>query len=136
MVDERYAGLIEAIYRGQPQVHVETEVTFEDGRKGRIEADLADPRHRRPCRPWPGPPEHGCGAASRRAVLLAVDNISLRFGGVRALSDVSFDVRQGEIRAIIGPNGAGKSSMLNVINGFYQPQEGEIRWKGGARRRR
>ena len=56
------------------------------------------------------------------------------FGGVRALSNVSFDIRQGEIRAIIGPNGAGKSSMLNVINGFYRPQEGEIRWKGRARR--
>lgn len=68
-------------------------------------------------------------------VLLAVDNISLRFGGVKALSNVSFDIRQGEIRAIIGPNGAGKSSMLNVINGFYQPQEGEIRWKGQVRRR-
>ena len=68
-------------------------------------------------------------------MLLAVDNISLRFGGVRALSEVSFDIRKGEIRAIIGPNGAGKSSMLNVINGFYQPQEGEIRWKGAARRR-
>jgi len=49
-------------------------------------------------------------------VLLAVDGISLAFGGVKALSEVSFDVRQGEIRAIIGPNGAGKSSMLNVIN--------------------
>ena len=68
-------------------------------------------------------------------VLLAVDNISLRFGGVRALGNVSFDIRAGEIRAIIGPNGAGKSSMLNVINGFYQPQEGEIRWKGQARRK-
>lgn len=63
-------------------------------------------------------------------VLLAVENISLRFGGVRALSNVSFDIRRGEIRAIIGPNGAGKSSMLNVINGFYQPQEGRIVWKG------
>ena len=68
-------------------------------------------------------------------VLLAVDDISLRFGGVRALSRVSFDIRQGEIRAIIGPNGAGKSSMLNVVNGFYQPQEGEIRWKGRVRHR-
>jgi branched-chain amino acid transport system ATP-binding protein len=66
-------------------------------------------------------------------VLLAVDNISLRFGGVRALADISFDIRQGEVRAIIGPNGAGKSSLLNVINGFYQPQEGEIRWKGTVR---
>ena len=68
-------------------------------------------------------------------VLLAVDNVSLRFGGVRALTEVSFDIRQGEIRAIIGPNGAGKSSLLNVVNGFYQPQQGEIRWKGVVRRR-
>ena len=68
-------------------------------------------------------------------VLLAVENISLRFGGVRALSNVSFDIRKGEIRAIIGQNGAGKSSMLNVINGFYHPQEGRILWKGRARSR-
>jgi branched-chain amino acid transport system ATP-binding protein len=68
-------------------------------------------------------------------VLLDVDRISLRFGGVRALSEVSFDIKRGEIRAIIGPNGAGKSSMLNVINGFYHPQDGRITWKGKARRR-
>jgi branched-chain amino acid transport system ATP-binding protein len=55
-------------------------------------------------------------------VLLAVDNVTLSFGGVKALADVSFDIRKGEIRAIIGPNGAGKTSMLNVINGFYHPQ--------------
>ncbi|MEM7238420.1 MAG: ABC transporter ATP-binding protein [Pseudomonadota bacterium] len=60
-------------------------------------------------------------------------NITLRFGGVTALSDISFDIREGEIRAIIGPNGAGKSSMLNVINGFYHPQEGEV-WFHGAKR--
>jgi branched-chain amino acid transport system ATP-binding protein len=74
----------------------------------------------------------------RRAIgetLLAVEGISLRFGGVRALTDVSFDIRKGEIRAIIGPNGAGKSSMLNVINGFYHPQDGRIVWKGRARPR-
>ena len=59
-------------------------------------------------------------------VILKVDNISLRFGGVKALTDISFDVREHEIRAIIGPNGAGKSSMLNVINGVYTPQEGKI----------
>ncbi len=78
------------------------------------------------------------GRPQRRAVgevLLAVDGISLRFGGVAALTGVSFDIRKGEIRAIIGPNGAGKSSMLNVINGFYQPQQGEIRWKGTTRRK-
>ncbi|MEE9267466.1 MAG: ABC transporter ATP-binding protein, partial [Gammaproteobacteria bacterium] len=58
----------------------------------------------------------------------------LAFGGVKALENVSFDVRAGEIRAIIGPNGAGKSSMLNVINGFYHPQDGEITYKGKTRK--
>jgi branched-chain amino acid transport system ATP-binding protein len=64
------------------------------------------------------------------AVILAVDHISLRFGGVKAISDVSFEVREHEVLAIIGPNGAGKSSMLNVINGVYHPQQGRIRFKG------
>jgi branched-chain amino acid transport system ATP-binding protein len=68
-------------------------------------------------------------------VLLSVEQISLSFGGVKALTDVSFDVRRGEIRAIIGPNGAGKSSMLNVINGVYHPQQGIVRFKGEQRRR-
>jgi branched-chain amino acid transport system ATP-binding protein len=68
-------------------------------------------------------------------VLLAVDNVSLRFGGVTALSEVSFDIRKGEIRAIIGPNGAGKTSMLNCINGFYHPTEGRITFRGETRRR-
>ena len=63
-------------------------------------------------------------------VVLEVKNISLSFGGVRALSDISFDVREHEIRAIIGPNGAGKSSMLNCINGVYQPQLGSIQFQG------
>ena len=67
-------------------------------------------------------------------VILGLDRISLSFGGVRALSGVSFDVREHEIRAIIGPNGAGKSSMLNVINGVYQPQEGGITFRGEVRR--
>ena len=66
---------------------------------------------------------------------LSVENVSLSFGGVKAVSDVSFDIRKGEIRAIIGPNGAGKTSMLNVINGFYQPQPGRITFKGEARKR-
>ena len=69
--------------------------------------------------------ENGAGQT-----VLAVEGISLRFGGVQALSDVSFDIKRGEIRAIIGPNGAGKTSMLNVINGFYQPYEGEILFRG------
>jgi branched-chain amino acid transport system ATP-binding protein len=59
--------------------------------------------------------------------------VSLAFGGVKAISDVSFDIRKGEIRAIIGPNGAGKTSLLNVINGFYQPQDGRITFRGETR---
>ena len=63
-------------------------------------------------------------------VILDVQNISLSFGGIKALTDISFDVREHEIRAIIGPNGAGKSSMLNCINGVYQPQQGSITFLG------
>jgi branched-chain amino acid transport system ATP-binding protein len=63
-------------------------------------------------------------------VILDVRGISLAFGGVKALADVSFDVREHEVRAIIGPNGAGKSSMLNCINGVYQPQQGSITFRG------
>ena len=63
-------------------------------------------------------------------VILDVNNISLRFGGVKALTDISFNVREHEIRAIIGPNGAGKSSMLNCINGVYTPSEGSITFRG------
>ena len=66
-------------------------------------------------------------------ILLSVEEVSLSFGGVNALTDVSFDVREHEIRAIIGPNGAGKSSMLNVINGVYHPQKGTIRFLGQPR---
>ena len=63
-------------------------------------------------------------------MILAVENVSLSFGGVKALQDVSFDVKEHEIRAIIGPNGAGKSSMLNVLNGVYHPQKGKIVFRG------
>ena len=65
--------------------------------------------------------------------IMEMRNITLRFGGVTALEDISFDIHEGEIRAIIGPNGAGKSSMLNVINGFYHPQEGEVWFRGEKR---
>ena len=67
-------------------------------------------------------------------MLFRSENISLAFGGVKALTDISFDVREHEVRAIIGPNGAGKSSMLNVINGVYQPQEGSVTFRGERRR--
>lgn len=64
------------------------------------------------------------------AALLELQDISLSFKGVRAISDISFAVAEGEICALIGPNGAGKSSLLNVINGVYQPQQGLIRFAG------
>ncbi len=67
--------------------------------------------------------------------ILRADRISLAFGGVKALSEISIEIREHEILAIIGPNGAGKTSMLNVINGFYHPQQGTITFKGATRRR-
>ena len=85
----------------------------------------------RPSRETRDAPTAGTGAGGN--VLMDIRNVTLRFGGVHALTDVSFDIREGEIRAIIGPNGAGKSSMLNVVNGFYHPQEGEIWFRGKKR---
>ena len=70
-----------------------------------------------------------------RTPILEVRQVSLRFGGVTALSDVSFDVKSGEIRALIGPNGAGKTSMLNCISGFYKPTSGTIFDNGRQRDR-
>ena len=68
-------------------------------------------------------------------VLLSVEDITLSFGAVQALSGVSLEVRAGEISSIIGPNGAGKTSLLNVINGVYHPQQGRITFRGQARSR-
>ena len=65
--------------------------------------------------------------------ILKADSISLAFGGVKALTNISFEVKEHEILAIIGPNGAGKSSMLNVINGVYHPNAGSITYKGNVR---
>jgi branched-chain amino acid transport system ATP-binding protein len=69
------------------------------------------------------------------SALLALDHISLSFKGVKAVTDISFEVATGEICALIGPNGAGKSSLLNVINGVYRPQQGTVRFDGHAYRR-
>lgn len=63
-------------------------------------------------------------------VKLRVDHVSLSFGGIKALQDVSFDVEEGQIFAVIGPNGAGKTSLINSINGFYKPQQGRIIFDG------
>ncbi len=67
---------------------------------------------------------------ANKKVKLRIENLSLSFGGVRALADVSLDIRDNEILAIIGPNGAGKTALLNCINGFYKPQKGEIYYDG------
>jgi ABC-type molybdenum transport system ATPase subunit/photorepair protein PhrA len=101
-------------------------VKFEDGRSGTVSATLkildAKPSAReggRMNQPAMAPEPTATRAIGD--VILDVKNISLRFGGVKALTDISFNVREHEIRAIIGPNGAGKSSMLNCINGVYTP---------------
>jgi branched-chain amino acid transport system ATP-binding protein len=63
---------------------------------------------------------------TEKSAVIRIEDVSLTFGGVSALSDVSLDIRRDEILAIIGPNGAGKTALLNCINGFYKPQKGEI----------
>ncbi len=72
--------------------------------------------------------------AATEESFLRAENVSLSFGGVKAITGVSFEIKRGEISSIIGPNGAGKSSMLNVINGVYHPQEGTITFLGQVRR--
>ena len=67
---------------------------------------------------------------STNQVKIRIEDLSLSFGGVKALTDVSVDIRDNEILAIIGPNGAGKTCLLNCINGFYKPQKGEIYYEG------
>ena len=67
---------------------------------------------------------------TEKETILSVRDLSLWFGGVRALTDINLDIRKNEILAIIGPNGAGKTCLLNCINGFYKPQRGEIRFNG------
>lgn len=58
--------------------------------------------------------------------LLAIENLSMSFGGVKALSDLSMDIEEAEIRGLIGPNGAGKTTLFNIMSGFYRPQSGRI----------
>ncbi|WP_433803759.1 ABC transporter ATP-binding protein [Actinomycetospora sp. CA-084318] len=69
-------------------------------------------------------------AVSAGETLLAVDGLTVRFGGLTALDDVSFDVRRGEILGLIGPNGAGKTTCFNIVTGVYRPTEGDIRLEG------
>ena len=128
--------LVDALYGGKTEQYIETagEVRGRPHRHGRS-ATLEDRRREavtRVGRRMNEPKRRVDGRSARRIgdVILDVQNISLAFGGVKALTDISFDVREHEIRAIIGPNGAGKSSMLNCINGVYQPQQGSITFRG------
>ena len=128
---------------GATQADISTEVTFEDGRKGVIAARRRDPRRG----DVPSRGGHGGGgrmrapgapgsAACQGDVLLSVENVSLRFGGVTGASTTcrSTSARARSAPSSV-PNGAGKTSMLNVINGFYHPQEGRITFKGETRAR-
>ena len=72
----------------------------------------------------------------KKEPLLRAENISISFGGLKALNDVNLEIYPGEILAIIGPNGAGKTTMLNIINGFYKPDEGRIFFEGKKRTKR
>ncbi len=76
----------------------------------------------------PGGQQTGQGAAP----LLVVDDVTLKFGGVTALDQVSFEIREGEILGLIGPNGAGKTTCFNVTTGVYRPTAGEVRFQGRA----
>jgi branched-chain amino acid transport system ATP-binding protein len=71
-------------------------------------------------------PSNAEGTLTAKKVKIRIENLTLAFGGVKALTDVNIDIREHEILAIIGPNGAGKTCVLNCINGFYKPQKGEI----------
>jgi branched-chain amino acid transport system ATP-binding protein len=76
--------------------------------------------------------------ARQGSALLSLDDVSIQFGGLKALDHVSFDVREGEILGLIGPNGAGKTTCFNVMTGVYQPTSGEVRFAGtplGRRKR-
>ncbi len=131
-IAERYAPLIEGLYDGAREASISAEITYEDGRKGK----LAGTSRIVDLPPYPKAKEALRGMSGAAGdILLSLENVSLSFGGVPAISDVSFDIRKGEIRAIIGPNGAGKTSMLNVVNGFYHPQNGRITYRGRTRAR-
>jgi branched-chain amino acid transport system permease protein len=78
----------------------------------------------------PVAPDQADASGKRGEILLAVSDVGLRFGGLQALSDVSFEVKRGEILGIIGPNGAGKTTLFNVLNGIYRPTTGSARLEG------
>jgi branched-chain amino acid transport system ATP-binding protein len=136
-IAERYKTLVDALYSSAKAC---TSRSTSPSRTAARASSKATSRSATSPRSMRCPQEGGLRAMASRTrlfneVLLSVENISLSFGGVKALTDISFDIMKGEVRAIIGPNGAGKSSMLNCINGFYHPQQGAITYKGVKRDR-
>ena len=75
-------------------------------------------------------------SASKVQPILTAENVTMRFGGVTAVSDLSLKVDEGSIVGVIGPNGAGKTTLFNVLSGFYTPQEGDVRFAGKSIRGR
>ena len=65
-----------------------------------------------------------------QVALLSVENVTVRFGGIVAVSDATFDIQPGEIVGLIGPNGAGKTTLFNVVTRFYQPTAGDVKFEG------
>ena len=138
VIAERYRLLVDAMYEGRDDVRFDSWRGHEDGRAGTADDRRENPRREGPCGRTGQesclnivvPLQSSQRAFAVGAPILELNSISLRFGGVQALTDISFNVLEHEVRAIIGPNGAGKSSMLNVINGLYVPQEGSIIFRG------
>ena len=98
--------------------------------RDRPRASYADRRAARPSRRTDRRPRRRRGGLVGEEVLLRVANVSRSFGGLRAVQDVSFDVRKGEVLGVIGPNGAGKTTLFNLLNGFIRPDVGEVVFDG------
>ncbi len=144
IIAERYRSLVEALYSDARNRPYRDRGDFRGWPPGHDPRGTGDPRCRRHAGAAPGAvaragaPRGSCRLMPDRQIgetILDADQISLSFGGIQALSEVSLAIREHEILAIIGPNGAGKTSLLNVINGFYHPQRGTLTWKGETRRR-
>jgi ABC-type multidrug transport system fused ATPase/permease subunit len=130
-IADKYQPLVDALYGGKTEQFIETSREVRGRPHGSVSATLkiSDAADLCTCEGGRVMTKKIGDAAVRRRHPRRQEHLA-GFGGVKALSDISFNVREHEIRAIIGPNGAGKSSMLNCINGVYQPQQGSITFRG------
>ena len=132
VIEDKFKDLIDAMYDGKDELSRKPKSPMRMAARGRsrplwkfVMRNASQTGRRRHDSPAGRQARETVTADGRiiGGTVMEMRNITLRFGGVVAIQDITFDIRQGKIRAIIGPNGAGKSSMLNVINGFYHPQE-------------